>query len=147
MGVHYQRWRFKQFILLAVVASASRNEPPSIASQPANQAGVLGNSATFTVGVTGTAPFGYQWKFNSTPISAAVNPTATNAMLVLTNVQVVNAGNYSVTVTNFYGSTNSSNALLTILFPPTITPAASQPTGATGLHRHLQFRGCRAAAP
>jgi hypothetical protein len=66
-------------------------------------------------------PFSYQWQYNSAPISAATNSTATNATLVLTNVQTSNAGSYSVMVTNLYGSTNSSNAMLTLLFPPTIT--------------------------
>ena len=97
------------------------SEPPSIALQPVNQAAALGNSVMFNVGVAGTAPLGYQWKFNNSPISTAANATATNATLVLTNVQPANAGNYSVLVSNPFGSTNSSNALLTLLFPPTIT--------------------------
>jgi len=40
---------------------------------------------------------------------------ATNATLLLNNVQTNQAGNYSVTLTNAYGATNSSNAALTIL--------------------------------
>ncbi len=40
---------------------------------------------------------------------------------MLTNVQATNAGSYSVLVTNLAGSTNSTNAQLTILFPPAIT--------------------------
>ncbi|HXC99028.1 MAG TPA: immunoglobulin domain-containing protein, partial [Verrucomicrobiae bacterium] len=97
------------------------DEPPVITLQPANQAAVLGTSATFKVVVAGTAPFGFQWQFNQSNILTSINPTATNALLVLTNVQPANAGNYSVKVANFYGSTNSSNAVLTLLFPPTIT--------------------------
>jgi Pro-kumamolisin, activation domain/Concanavalin A-like lectin/glucanases superfamily/Immunoglobulin domain/Bacterial Ig domain/Immunoglobulin I-set domain/Viral BACON domain len=92
--------------------------PPTITSQPANQAVPLGNTATFSVGASGTAPLSYQWRFNQSNILA--NATATNATLVLTNVQAASAGSYSVVVSNFFGSTNSSNAVLTVLFPPTI---------------------------
>jgi hypothetical protein len=54
----------------------------------------------------------YQWSLNGTNISAA-----TNAPLILTNVQLSMAGNYTVTVSNAYGFTNSSNALLTVTIP------------------------------
>ena len=57
----------------------------------------------------GTPPLSYQWSFNSNNI---VN--ATNATLTLANVQLTNAGNYSVTVTNLYGATNSATAVLTV---------------------------------
>ncbi len=95
--------------------------PPIITSQPAGQAAGLGATATFSVGAFGAMPFGYQWQFNHSNILAAANATATNATLVLNNVQPANAGNYSVLVSNPFGSTNSSNAVLTFLFPPTIT--------------------------
>jgi hypothetical protein len=39
---------------------------------------------------------------------------ATNSTLVLDNVQLTNTGNYSVLVTNLYGSTNSDDAMLTV---------------------------------
>jgi hypothetical protein len=56
----------------------------------------------------------YQWSFNGTNLLGA-----TNTMLTLTNVQLTQAGNYAVSVTNLYGSTNSANALLTVSLPPT----------------------------
>jgi hypothetical protein len=84
---------------------------PVITSQPTNQTVVVGQTATFSVTAIGTTPFSYQWYFNGTnnPIAGA-----TNATLTLSNVQLTNAGNYAVTVTNLYGSTNSSNAMLTV---------------------------------
>jgi hypothetical protein len=83
---------------------------PAITLQPTNALVSAGNNVTFTSAASGTAPFGYQWYFNgSNAISAA-----TNASLTLTNVQMTNAGNYSVTVTNRFGSTSSSNAVLTV---------------------------------
>jgi len=46
---------------------------------------------------------------------------ATNATLSLTNVQTNQAGIYAVLVTNAYGSVTSSNVMLTVYVPPTIT--------------------------
>jgi len=43
--------------------------------------------------VTGTAPLSYQWKMGGTDIT-----NATNAALVLNNVQAADAGSYTVVV-------------------------------------------------
>ena len=37
---------------------------PTIATQPANQTVLAGSNAMFSVGVNGTGPFSYQWRFN-----------------------------------------------------------------------------------
>src|ERR1700761_189538 len=42
---------------------------PSITTQPANQSVMAGQTATFTVVATGTAPLTYQWQKNSVAIS------------------------------------------------------------------------------
>ena len=44
-------------------------QSPTITNQPASQTVWLGSNATFTVGVSGTGPFYYQWLFNSNSIS------------------------------------------------------------------------------
>ena len=106
---HCQRGRFKT-IYLAGSAVGKCMEPPAIASQPQSQAVFQGSTVSFSVGANGSQPLNYQWFVNETNI-----PTATNATLVLTNVQLGQSGNlYSVVVTNLEGSTNSSNALLTV---------------------------------
>jgi hypothetical protein len=52
----------------------------------------------------------YQWYFNTnTPLA-----NATNASLILTNLQTTNAGTYSVIVTNTAGSATSLFATLTV---------------------------------
>ncbi len=74
-------------------------------------------------------PLAYQWKYDGTNV-----PGATNAMLMLTNVSLSNSGAYlSVLVTNRFGATLSSNALLTVLPMLVSTQPASGigPTGAT----------------
>ena len=98
--------------------------PPFIIAQPTNQAVQIGGTAVFAITAGGTPILGYQWSFNGTNIA-----NATNATLTLANVQLTNTGSYLVLVTNGYGTTNSTNAVLTVFgLPPHIT---SQPTNQT----------------
>lgn len=83
--------------------------PPVITNQPASLTVNAGSHATFNVSAGGTAPLAYQWKFNSGAISGA-----TASSLTLSNVQMANAGTYSLIVSNVAGSVVSSNALLTV---------------------------------
>jgi hypothetical protein len=85
---------------------------PVILYQPVSRTVSFGQSATFSVTAGGTTPFGYQWQFNGAAI-----PNATNATLALSNVSGAAAGNYSVLVSNPYGSTNSSAASLRVVDP------------------------------
>lgn len=107
------------------VAVVTVQSPPSIfdLGQPAPQTVIQGSNATFTVSATGDQPFTYQWRFNGVNI-----PGATANPLVLTGVQTNQAGNYSVVVSNPFGSATSSNALLTVRVPPFII---TQPTPTT----------------
>jgi hypothetical protein len=97
--------------------------PPVITSQPTNRTVVVGQSATFSVTATGTAPLRYQWRFNGTNIVGA-----TNTLVTLNNVQLAQAGNYSVLVSNLVDSVISSNAVLTVNTPVCVTP----PSGLVG---------------
>ena len=85
----------------------------SIAAQPASAVVYAGKSTAFTAVAVGRPPLNYQWRLGPTNI-----PGATNSALILTNVQVSQAGSYSVTVSNPDGSVTSSNALLTVNPPP-----------------------------
>ena len=82
---------------------------PLITSQPQDQVGYWGKSATFTVTAAGAAPLAYQWQKNSVPIAGGPGSS-----LVVTNLQAADAGSYSVVVTNECGSTTSDNAYLTM---------------------------------
>jgi hypothetical protein len=88
-----------------------------ILSQPSNQAVPLGSNATFIVFAEGPAPLWYQWFFNQTNLLASDTNCSS---LSLTDVQISDAGNYSVIVSTSYGSVTSSNATLTVIFPPTL---------------------------
>ena len=101
----------------------SSNTAPSITTPPRSQTIATGSNAVFTVSAGGTAPLGYQWRFNGTNISGA-NATTFN----INNVQFTDAGNYSILVTNTIGSVTSSIAVLTASnFPPVmLVPPQSQ---------------------
>jgi hypothetical protein len=94
--------------------------PPIIAMQPTNQLVTVGDNVSFSVTASGTMPLNYQWSLNTTNIN-----DATNATLILDSVQLSDAGNYSVTVTNLYGSVTSSNALLKVNQPPVADATAT----------------------
>ena len=104
--------------------------PPLVTREPAHLTAPTGGTATFTITATGDAPLRYQWYFNI--IDEIVG--ATNATLVLTNLQKSQAGGYQIEVSNDYDTVNSIEARLTVKDPPAITTApASQtvPAGAT----------------
>lgn len=91
------------------------NNPVTIESQPLSQTVTNGATVVFSVAAAGTAPFGYQWRFNGANI-----PGATGATLIRTSVQPADAGKYSVVVTNVGGSVTSADAELKIIIPPSI---------------------------
>ncbi|MDB6123182.1 MAG: Conserved repeat domain protein [Pedosphaera sp.] len=94
-------------------ASLTVNVPAQITTQPQDQNAIAGTNVTISVTAMGTAPLSYQWRFNGTNIAGALSSD-----LVLSNVQLSHAGSYSVTVSNAFNFTTSSNAILTVFAPP-----------------------------
>src|SRR5581483_3076921 len=93
----------------------------------------LGETATFSVSSSGTAPLAYQWIFNSTSI-----PGATASSYTLTNAQLTDAGAYFVTITNLAGTTVGSNATLTVNVPAPST-WLDQDIGAVSIPGYLGY--------
>jgi hypothetical protein len=89
--------------------------PPTITGQPVNQTNSAGTSATFSATAAGSPPLFYQWTFNSATLAGA-----TNTSLVLGSVQLSNAGNYTLVVTNAGGAITSAPAALTVVLPPCV---------------------------
>ena len=89
-----------------------------IAQQPQSQVATNGQTVTLTVRTTGTWPITYQWHKNGVPIAEAMGAT-----LVLDNVQAVDAGIYTVVVSNASGSLTSAAATLTVTVnqPPIVS--------------------------
>ncbi len=100
--------------LLDFVIGGGTN-PPSITQQPANKSVVLGGSATFTVGATGSGDLSYRWQKHNTNLNNGGHYSGcTTPSLTVTNVDLSDVASYRCVVTNNFGSTNSSSAALTI---------------------------------
>ncbi len=85
--------------VLSVTSGAPATVAPSIVTQPASVTVNVGNTATFAVGVDGTGPLSFQWRRDGSNIAGA-----TSAVLTFPDVALINAGSFSVLVTNSAGS-------------------------------------------
>ena len=90
-------------------ASAAK---PILATQPQSQTSYVGGTATFSVVAVSGFAMTNQWFNGANPISGQTNST-----LVLTNLALGDAGNYSVVVGNINGTTNSAVAVLAVNTP------------------------------
>jgi len=99
--------------------------PPQITTQPTNQTADFGADAQFSVVATGSGALAWQWWFNQTNLLSG----STTATLILTNVTMAEAGLYSVTVSDAFGSTNSAFAQLTVAALPSIISCSAAYTG------------------
>lgn len=99
--------------------------PILVTSQPANQTILINSNKTFTVNVTGTAPLDFYWQLNGNPI------VATSNSLSLNPATLADAGTYSVTISNAYGSTN---VIFSLQVQPSfiLAPLINQPAFANG---------------
>jgi hypothetical protein len=89
-----------------------------ITKQPVPTTRYLGApSATFTVAVDGTPPYAYQWHHAGTNIQSATVTSDMTNVLTIAPVPAADAGDYSVTITNLFGSTNSDVVTLTVTVP------------------------------
>jgi uncharacterized protein (TIGR02145 family) len=83
---------------------------PGITFQPQSDTVTVGQSDTFSVTATGTAPLSYQWYQDGTAISGA-----TSSSYVITSVVPANAGTYTVKVFNgTLPNATSAGALFTV---------------------------------
>ena len=83
---------------------------PTITTQPADRTVSSGQTATFTVVATGTAPLSYQWRKNGTAINGATGASYTTPAESTAD----SGATFSVVVTNSAGSVTSRNAVLTV---------------------------------
>jgi hypothetical protein len=90
-------------------------QPPAITSQPASLTVAAGNSASFSITATSTVPITYFWKRSN-----AFIPGAASSSYTTNNVQQSDSGaQFSCLVSNVFGTTQSSNAVLTVT-PPSL---------------------------
>ncbi len=96
----------------AIITMAGSCTAPNITSQPQSQTIQSGQTATMSVGASGTAPFSYQWYRGSSgdtsnPINGATSSSYTTPALTQTT-------SYWVRVNNSCGSANSNTASITV---------------------------------
>lgn len=83
---------------------------PSITAQPVSADVRVGQTATFFVATTGTAPFSYHWQKNNTAIGGGTSSTYTTPATTASD----NGAIYRVVVSNSAGSTTSNTAMLNV---------------------------------
>ncbi len=113
-------WTF----LLAVISLSAADTAPTVTGQPKSQTVNAGTTVLFGVGTTGTVPLSFQWLKNGTPIAGASQSTYR-----IDSATVFDSGNYSVIVTNSFGSASSSNGQLTVVFYAINTNCTPAPSG------------------
>jgi hypothetical protein len=102
--------------VFAGVAPPCTNCPPSFLLQPTNQLVLPGTNVALVAAVKGPPHMHYQWRFEGIDI-----PGATNSTYSFTNVSTTNGhGNFSVVVSNEFGSVTSSNALVFVRIAPNL---------------------------
>ncbi|HEY5909791.1 MAG TPA: choice-of-anchor tandem repeat GloVer-containing protein [Verrucomicrobiae bacterium] len=102
---------------------------PALLAPLLTQTAEIGSSVTFKAQAAGARPLTYLWYFQSTNLLA----TGPDSLLQLTNVESLQAGAYSVMVTNAFGSCTSAPAQLGIIAAvPRRTVIALSLSGAPG---------------
>ena len=107
---------------------------PLITQQPLGLTVAAGASVSFTASARGNPlPFGYRWRRNGI-LHTFISTNQTNSTLTLNNVSNLNAGAWTVVITNQATTTGviSTNAFLTVVTPPT---NQTVPVGGTATFR------------
>jgi hypothetical protein len=100
---------------------------PTITAQPASQTVTAGQTASFLVAATGTAPLSYQWQKNGANITGATSASYTTPVTTTSD----NGATFAAVVSNTAGSVTSAAAVLTVnaaVVAPSIT---AQPVNQT----------------
>jgi hypothetical protein len=100
---------------------------PAITTQPASLSVVAGQTASFAVTATGTAPLSYQWARAGADISGATTANYSTAATTLAD----NSASFTVRITNSAGSVTSSAAILTVTAPTAAPAITTQPASQT----------------
>ncbi|HEX8141886.1 MAG TPA: PQQ-dependent sugar dehydrogenase [Pyrinomonadaceae bacterium] len=88
----------------------SNQTPPVITAHPSNQTVAVGQTATFSVTATGSAPLSYQWQKNGVNINGATSATYTTPPVAASD----NGAQFRCIVSNNSGSATSNSATLTV---------------------------------
>jgi len=104
--------------------------PPSISTHPQSQTVAAGQSVSFSVSATGSAPLAYQWQRNEVNI-----PNANSNTYTLASVNSADDGaRFRCIVTNAFGSATSNSTTLTITPNNPPTAIINSPPAGTFYH-------------
>ena len=101
--------------------------PLTLVEQPQSLTVNAGSTAIFSVRAAGSGPFNYQWRKGTTDLANATGPS-----LVLSNVQPIDAGDYSIIVSTGAENVASTGATLTVHTAPVITEHPKSRVGFVG---------------
>jgi Concanavalin A-like lectin/glucanases superfamily/Pro-kumamolisin, activation domain/Reelin subrepeat B/Immunoglobulin domain/HYR domain/Viral BACON domain len=113
-GTNYDHWALDNVVI------NTDSIAPQIVMDPQGQTVAAGDPASLSVAAVGTPPLSYQWLLNGTNVNGA-----TASSLAWADVQLSDAGTYSVLVSNNLGSALSSDARLSVY----VVPCAPPPPG------------------
>jgi hypothetical protein len=113
----------------ATILQSNTTKPtaPGFSAQPASETVTVGQVATFSISVTGTAPFTYQWQKNNANLSNATSASYSTPPAVSGD----NGAQFRVIVTNGAGSATSAAATLTVTAAPVAPTITTQPSNQT----------------
>ncbi|HTZ19732.1 MAG TPA: immunoglobulin domain-containing protein [Opitutaceae bacterium] len=116
---------------------------PVITTSPVSQTAVVGATVTLTAAASGSPDPAYQWRINGNDITGATSTT-----LTLSNVQLADAGDYTVVATNSYGLAVSAPATVTVVTASTAPVVSLQPASqAVVAGGSVTFSALAVAAP
>ncbi len=122
-------------ITSSIVALTVKAGPPLITTAPVSVSRYLGGMATFGVTAGGSRPLTYTW-LHGTNVAAG----ETNFFLSISQLGAADAGDYSVIVTNPYGTTTNT-ATLTLVTPTSTYEQAVVGLGAVDYWRFSETNG------
>src|SRR5260221_501850 len=100
---------------------------PTITTQPASQTVTAGQTASFTVVATGTAPLSYQWQKGGVNIAGATASGYTTPATTTSD----NGASFAVVVSNTAGTVTSAAATLTVNAAAVAPAITTQPVSQT----------------
>ena len=122
---------------------AGEDPTPRITFQPQSQSVVEGNPVTMGVVASGKAPLLYQWLLNKKPLQGAEGSS-----LTIPDAGPIDAGSYTVQVSNGIGTVTSLPAKLTVVPQQTVPTITLNPVSITvAAGSKALFQGAAAGYP
>jgi hypothetical protein len=110
-----------------LMVSGAGGLAPTIGTQPTDQSVQVGFLTFLSVTASGAQPLSYQWFRNGALIAGA-----TTMFFTVSSTQPVDAGSYSVVVSNSFGSVTSNTVILRVGTEPTFSAQPSSRSATVG---------------